>query len=105
MQEQDEVQSLRSEIQALRTHLRAAESNVRLADRDSEYRRRMVSLGKVADDAAERGDHEFSQLLALARAVATQVHTEGYAVVPNLLNSEQVEGLRNGLTPLFTMTQ
>jgi ectoine hydroxylase-related dioxygenase (phytanoyl-CoA dioxygenase family) len=105
MQEHNEIRCLRSEIQKLRARLSVAESNARLADRDGEYRRRMASLGKLAGDAAEPGDREFGQLIALVTAVAAQVHTEGYAVVPNLLNSEQVRRMRDGLGPLFAVTQ
>lgn len=105
---QDELEVLRAEMLALRTQLSASELDIRLTDRDREYQQRIASLDKAAcgvmsENAA--ADAHFVQLLALVKAVVAQIHTQGYAIVPNLLDATQVERVRNGMAPLFAVTR
>jgi len=105
---QDELEGLRAEVLALRAELAAAELDLRLADRDREYQRRMESLDKAADGvttANEPADTHFIQLIELVKAVVAQMHTQGFVIVPNLLNAEQVERVRDGMAPLFATTR
>jgi Protein involved in biosynthesis of mitomycin antibiotics/polyketide fumonisin len=84
------------------------ELDVRLADRDREYQRRIASLDKAASGiSSESGgvDMRFAQLLALVKAVVAQMHTQGYVIIPNLLDLTQVERVRDAMAPLFATTR
>jgi ectoine hydroxylase-related dioxygenase (phytanoyl-CoA dioxygenase family) len=108
MQEQDELERLRAEVQSLRAQLSAAEHEVRLADREGEYRRRIALLQTAAAYAAtgrEGADAPLARLMARIEAIVTEVHTQGYAIVPDLLEPGRVARLRDALEPLFAATR
>jgi ectoine hydroxylase-related dioxygenase (phytanoyl-CoA dioxygenase family) len=106
-EQRDELDRLRAEVKTLRAQLSAVGLDARLADRDREFRQRITSLENVASHIASEGgrvDAQAVRLLGLVKRVATQVHTQGYVIVPDLLDSTQVERLRNAMAPLFAAT-
>lgn len=82
-----------------------------LQARDAEYRERIAALERAA--ASNPADHKdlgfvpgFIELvqaagLAKVKAIAADVHANGYAIVADLLSAEQVVRLRDGLAPIF----
>ena len=79
--------------------------------RDAEYRERIAALGRAAaadpDDAKDLGFVPgFIELVQAAgvakvKAIAADVHANGYAIVPDLLNAAEVVRVRGALAPLF----
>ena len=106
--EQAELERLRTEVKALREHLTASELDGRLRDRNREFERRIATLDKAGAGVAARGDRvdgKFGQLMALVKEIVGQVHTQGYVIVPGLLDAKQAERVRDALEPLFVATR
>ena len=82
-----------------------------LGTRDTEYRERMAALERAAaSDPADAKDLGFvpgfielvqAAGLAKVKAIAADVHANGYAIVPDLLSAEQVVRVRDALAPIF----
>lgn len=82
-----------------------------LQNRDAEYHERISALRRAADaDPADAKDLGFApgfielvQTAGVARvkAIAADVHSNGYAIVPNLLTATQVVRVRDALAPVF----
>lgn len=106
--EQAELERLQREVKALREEVTASELDGRLRDRDRELERRMASLDSAWAGVAARGDRvdgRFGQLMALVKEIVEQVHTQGYVIVPSLLDAKQVERIREAMEPLFIATR
>jgi ectoine hydroxylase-related dioxygenase (phytanoyl-CoA dioxygenase family) len=77
----------------------ASELAFRLLDREREYARRAAfldtAIARFAQDAA------LGDMLRRVRAVAADMHAQGYAVVPGFLDAAAVDRLRRDLEPLF----
>jgi hypothetical protein len=75
-------------------------------DRADEFGARLAFLQKaLACSSTNSGvDEAYCQLLEQVVDVVTQVHEQGYAVIPKLLDSQYLERLRHGLEPLLTVS-
>ena len=79
--------------------------------RGAEYRERISALERAADaDPADAKDLGFvpgfielvqAASVAKVKAIADDVHANGYAIVPDLLTAAQVVGVRDALAPIF----
>ncbi len=76
------------------------EFEARTAAREKEFEARLAWID-AADAQLGSSSPAMRQLLALVRRVVASVHEVGYAVVPALLDPEQVARLCDGLAPLF----
>jgi len=103
-----EVERLRVEIDAVRAQMSASELATRLAERDREYQRRIKSLENAVAGMTQQGADvhtDLIRLLELVNTVVAQIHIQGYAIVPGLLDAEQVEHVRDGMEPLFAASR
>jgi ectoine hydroxylase-related dioxygenase (phytanoyl-CoA dioxygenase family) len=100
----EELKRLREEVDSLRAQSAATEIEVHLAVREREYRRRMGFLETAIASAASgpgSDDRQFAELLSRVKAIVAEIHSQGYVVVPGLLDPEQVARTRDALEPLF----
>lgn len=82
-----------------------------LRTRDAEYRERIAALERAAtSDPVDAKDLGFvpgfielvqATGLTEVKAIAAEVHANGYAIVPDLLSAAQVVRVRDALAPIF----
>ena len=87
------------------------ELEYRRAARDAEYRERVAALEQAA--AADPADRKelgfvpgFIELVKAAglpklKGIAAEIHSNGYAIVPDVLSATQVARVRDALAPMF----
>lgn len=78
----------------------------RCREREDEFEARLAFLQKATAASSATGDSDgaYRRLLAQVMDVAGQVHRQGYAVLPKLLDPRCVERLCQGLGPLLAVS-
>ncbi len=110
--ELETLASLQAEVAALRAEKAASDLEARLNEREREYRQRIQAIEHAAsgDDSDRQSQRlrtsEFRELMRQMdvdrlKGIVEQVHTTGYAIVPDLLDEAQLERVREGMAPLF----
>ncbi|CAD6556817.1 hypothetical protein LMG28727_06203 [Paraburkholderia kirstenboschensis] len=103
-----ELKRLRAEVRTLHAQLYARELDERLAERDREYQRRLGLLETAAAAVApedERTHAQVLKVLELVKATIAQVHSQGYAIVPGLLDQAQIGRVRDAMASQFAASR
>lgn len=76
----------------------------RCCEREDEFEARFTFLQKAVATLSTDDDGTLRGLLTQVTDVVRGVHERGYAIIPQLLDSQGVERLRHGLTPLLAQS-
>ena len=114
MQDRDiEIEKLKKELASLKRDPRELILASRIREREEEYQHRLLELELasegiipvgIAPEAKAHGGKEFTNLMKEIEvdqviAIAERVHKDGYAVIENFLQRQQLEKVREKMTP------
>ena len=115
---QSEIDTLKTKEAILKENTSRSILECRLRERNEEYQHRLLELELASEgiipiglipEAKAHGGKEFTKLMKEIDVdkviiIAEQIHKNGYVVVKDFLPKEQLESVREKMTPFFEMT-